>query len=222
MTDLIVFSGPTRINGHPERVQFRPPARKGDLRREFLAGYRKFLLVDACFLHSPTPTHAEILWLLQRGAAVHGSGSAGALRAVELETCGMTGSGAVFSSYKAGTITDDGEVGVAMCPITYECLSVPLVNVRATLLRLRDLGLDEEVVRTMFAAAKHIHFMDRTHETLMEQWHRIVPAHYGRVADSWSVNYRDIKSVDATCALAVLSEDHVRGQDALEEEIWHE
>jgi hypothetical protein len=227
MTDLVVFSGPTKLDGRRERARCRPPARKGDLRQAFLEGYRNFLLVDVCFLQAPTPTHAEILWLLEKGAAVHGSGSAGALRAVELEAYGMAGSGAVFSAYRAGVITDDAEVGVAMCPITYQCLSVPLVNVRATLRCLRDRGLDDHVVRAMFAAAAKIHFMDRTHEMLMKTWGGVLRPSCRAFVDSWHATYRDIKSIDATRAFSVLSgsktlEQNTTEQNLHDKEIWHE
>jgi hypothetical protein len=66
----------------------------------------------------------------------------GALRAAELDAYGMIGVGKIYSWYKDGKINSDDEVALVFHPETFEALSEPLVNIRATL----EVLLDEAMI----------------------------------------------------------------------------
>jgi len=88
--------------------------------------------MDGGFGFFPSVTHSEIMWALAEGIPVWGASGQGALRAAELHAFGMRGVGAIYDAIKAGDITADGDVAVA-CSADGQALSVPLVDMRATL-----------------------------------------------------------------------------------------
>ena len=142
MTDY-VFVGPSLDAGSVEALLpgavLRPPVAHGDLFALPVVAGDRVLLIDGLFLQAAPIRHREILALLDRGVAVAGASSMGALRAAELWRFGMRGVGEVFRLYAEGVIDSDDEVAMAYAPADegYRALSEPLVNIR---LALRDAG----------------------------------------------------------------------------------
>ncbi|MCA1406355.1 TfuA-like protein [Ensifer sp. IC3342] len=141
----IVFVGPTVPDAH-ERAgaafAVRPPAMQGDILRAVRAGATIIGLVDGNFEHVAPVWHKEILFALSQGVRVFGAASMGALRAAECAPFGMVGIGEIYRRYAAGELADDSDVALLHAPaeLGHAPLTVPLVNVHATLARLRHAG----------------------------------------------------------------------------------
>lgn len=131
----IIFSGPSLPPSViPSGLEWRPPLRQGDLHRAALERPTVLGVIDGYFETSPTVWHEEILFALDRGIAVYGAASIGALRAAELHTYGMIGVGRVFEWFRDGTLEDDDEVALLHGPpeLGFLPLTEAMVNVRAT------------------------------------------------------------------------------------------
>ncbi len=137
MTTLL-FIGPTLQVAPRDRLEVRPPAAVGDvLRASRERGVRRIALVDGYFERMAAVWHKEILLALERGIAVYGAASMGALRAAELAAFGMIGVGKIYSDFARGLLTADDEVAVAHLPAEagYRAISDALVNLRDGLAR---------------------------------------------------------------------------------------
>ncbi|WFU50981.1 TfuA-like protein [Sinorhizobium terangae] len=164
----IVFVGPT-VPDAPERAgaafTVRPPAMQGDILRAVRAGATIIGLVDGSFEHVAPVWHKEILLALSEGVQVFGAASMGALRAAECARFGMVGIGEIYRQYAAGELADDSDVALLHAPaeLGYAPLTVPLVNVRATLARLRQGGsITAADAARIEAAAGQIFYKRRT------------------------------------------------------------
>ncbi|MBP1886820.1 TfuA-like protein [Sinorhizobium mexicanum] len=164
----IVFVGPTvpdarELAGAAFAVD--PPAMQGDILRAARAGATVIGLVDGNFEHVAPVWHKEILFALSQGVRVFGAASMGALRAAECAPFGMVGIGEIYRQYAAGELTDDSDVALLHAPaeLGYAPLTVPLVNVRATLARLRQGGsVTAADAAQIEAAAGQIFYKRRT------------------------------------------------------------
>ena len=130
----IVFVGPSLPNA--TGFDMRPPAAVGDIlaaSRE--RGVGRIALIDGYFERMAAVWHKEILLALERGIAVYGAASMGALRAAELAPFGMIGVGAIYRAFARGELVADDEVAVAHLPAEggYRAVSDALVNLRAGL-----------------------------------------------------------------------------------------
>jgi hypothetical protein len=178
--NVIAFAGPSLKAADRESlpsVDWRPPAEAGDL-LELATGVSTLCLIDGYFDHRPAVRHKELLFLLAKGARIFGAASIGALRAAEMESCGMIGVGAIFAAYARGSLAGDDEVALihAGPERDWRPMSVPLVDVRATLCAARRAGiLDRRDARALLRAAASIHYVDR-------QWRALC----GVLADSAS------------------------------------
>jgi hypothetical protein len=134
----ILFIGPTLRVEARDGLEIRPPAAVGDvLRASRERGVRRIALVDGYFERMAAVWHKEILLALERGIAVYGAASMGALRAAELAPFGMIGVGTIYSDFARGSLTADDEVAVAHLPAEagYRAISDALVNLRDGLAR---------------------------------------------------------------------------------------
>lgn len=190
---MIIFNGPTLVPGDvPEGARVMGPARQGDIAsvaRDFPG--ETIVLVDGYFRQELSPWHKEILWAMtERGCRVIGAGSLGAIRAAELWMYGMEAVGVIAEWYRDGTVIDDGEVAVMHAAVEhgYEVMTVPLVNVRATVAKL---GLPEVVVDV----AGEIFYAERT-------WGALAKRLGQDVADRMREGYVDQKRIDALEAVA--------------------
>ena len=164
---IVAFAGPSLPQGEraafPE-IDWRPPAEAGDLLRLAVGERTVLCLIDGYFDHRPAVRHKELLLLLSRGMPIYGAASIGALRAAEMRTFGLIGIGAIFAAYARGSLTGDDEVALvhAGAERGWRPLSVPLVDVRATLCAARRARIvDARDARAMLRAAARIHYVDR-------------------------------------------------------------
>jgi hypothetical protein len=138
----IVFLGPSlsweKAKAILPTADYKPPAGRGDIAAVVGMGFDAIGLIDGVFYQRPAVAPREILLALDQGIKVLGGSSMGALRAAELDAYGMIGVGKIYSWYKEGKINSDDEVALVFHPDTFEALSEPLVNIRATLDVLLD------------------------------------------------------------------------------------
>jgi hypothetical protein len=170
---IVAFAGPSLPEADRSQfdsIEWRPPAEAGDLLRLNAEPGTTICLIDGYFDHRPAVRHKEILLLLSQGVRMFGASSIGALRAAEMHGFGMTGVGAIWRAYARGTIEGDDEVALihASAERDWRALSVPLVDVRATLCRARrETVLRADEARALLRAAAAIHYIDRT-------WHLVL------------------------------------------------
>jgi hypothetical protein len=164
---IIAFAGPSLSaadrSALPE-IDWRPPAEAGDLLQISAEEGSTICLIDGYFDHRPAVRHKEILLLLSQGVRVFGASSIGALRAAEMQAFGMIGVGPIFGAYARGTVEGDDEVALihAGADQDWRPLSIPLVDVRATLCRARHREvISRQEARALLAAASSIHYIDR-------------------------------------------------------------
>ena len=172
---IVVFAGPSLPMADRAafgRIEWRPPAEAGDLLRLMQETPRRICLIDGYFDHRPAVRHKEILLLLSAGVEIFGASSIGALRAAEMAEFGMTGVGAIYRAYASGRIAGDDEVALIHGPQEWDWrpISVPLVDVRATLCRaLRHHILSAGQARSLMQAAAECHYVDRTWDEVLRR-----------------------------------------------------
>jgi hypothetical protein len=201
---VVVFGGPSLPpEGVPLSVDVRPPATRRTLKHlaDELAGPTVVVLLDGAFFQTPSPTHYDLLYLLSSGVPLIGASSMGALRASELRSRGMRGIGVVYEAVVRGSITDDSELAVAMCPITYSALTVPLIRVRCCLHAARTRGLTEDEAAVAFDQARRIHFLERTSARLARTWRAALPGLADGLMMLLDAPASDIKVADARKAI---------------------
>lgn len=206
----IVFVGPSlpdaRQSGGND-IAVLPPAVQGDIWRATERGATAIGLIDGNFEHVAPVWHKEILYALSRGVRVFGAASMGALRAAECATFGMVGIGDIYRQYAQGERVDDADVALLHVPaeLGYLPLTLPLVNVDATLARLAtDRTLPAEVIAAIGAAAAQTFYKERTWLAIVER--AVLPAGSDRahLADLLAAAFVDRKREDAQSLLDVL------------------
>lgn len=168
MTRTCVFVGPSAgVVKLPDGWTRFAPAAMGAVFLAVEEGYQRIGLADGYFGNVPSVWHKEVLYALTRGVEVFGAASMGALRAAELAPYGMVGAGTIYRWYSAGALVDDEEVCLIHGPAEWHFrpLSLPTVNVRYALRRLRRAGtIDRAFERAAISAIKTIHFTQRSTE----------------------------------------------------------
>lgn len=165
---ILAFAGPSLSAADRAafpNIEWRPPAEAGDLLRLAAGDLPAICLIDGYFDHRPAVRHKELLLLLAKGARIYGASSIGALRGAEMAPFGMTGIGAIFAAYARGSLTGDDEVALihAGPDRDWRPLSVPLVDVRATLCAARRArALEASEARALLGAAAAIHYVERS------------------------------------------------------------
>lgn len=210
----VVFLGPSLDRAVAESILpdavFLPPAGQADLvsavyeHRPTVIG-----LVDGYFHQEFAVWHKEVLHAFELGVHVYGSSSMGALRAAELDAFGMVGVGEVYRRFAAGELDADDEVALVhgAADTGYRNLSMPLVNIRATLEDAVTTGrLDQLLATRIIALARELHYTDRDIATIRS---RAVAdgVHLDDVARLQGVlrdHYRDLKGDDAIELLTTL------------------
>lgn len=215
----IVFVGPSLPDAAehiPTDVISRAPAMQGDIMQAVREGAELIGLIDGQFEFVAPVWHKEILFALSKGVTVLGSASMGALRAAECAEFGMIGIGKIYEDYAIGQRWDDADVALLYGPpeLNYPPISLPMVNVDATLQQAADLGLiSPDQQKTISSAARDIFFKDRT-------WKQIAQAADldCTIMDEIVKNaYIDQKRADA---LALLKEIQKAGKCTQNEPNW--
>lgn len=196
-----VFIGPTGVGLDLAGLDVRPPAQQGDITKAVLDGAKTIVLIDGYFTHALSPWHKEILFAMANSCRVIGAGSLGALRAVECARYGAEPVGVIAGWYTDGTCTDDSEVALAHGHHSdgSKPLSVPLVNIRATVLAL---GLDTDVIEQ----CRSIFYMERSWPAIR----KLLPKVGKKLQDS----YINQKQLDAKEAIALAATYHVPASTA--------
>jgi hypothetical protein len=164
-----VFVGPTIRPAEAQAIlpdaMYLPPVAQGDVYRAARHRPRAIGIIDGFFDQVPAVWHKEILFALDRGIAVFGAASMGALRAAELDVFGMIGVGEIYAAYRDGVLEDDDEVAIAHATAEggFRELSDAMVNVRATLRAAEHEAVIRPATGTMVErAAKELFYPDRT------------------------------------------------------------
>lgn len=173
-----------------------PPVRHGDLMRCDAGPGDRVAIIDGGFFQSASVRHKEITALIDRGVAVYGAASMGALRAAELGPFGMVGHGVVYRLYASGRLERDDEVALAHSEDDAVPYTVALVSVRVLLHRLARRGLiGPHEKERLLAAAEAMPFTERT-------WSRLLAGAPVAVRDAvagppltWDVKARDALSL---------------------------
>lgn len=213
--DVIVFVGPTLHADPPTELlaaEYLPPASQGDVYCAVRGGVRAIGLIDGYFERVPAVWHKEILWAMSQGVRVYGSASMGALRASELHSYGMRGSGAIFEGFLSGALSDDDEVTIVHSSIDsgYRPLSDAMVNIRATMrAAVAASVVSEETAVDLCNHAKACFYPDRRLDSTIEVVRRGAAAtHELDALAAWlPLNRVDQKRLDALEMLAVMADD---------------
>ncbi|MBB4386465.1 hypothetical protein GGE61_002783 [Rhizobium leguminosarum] len=157
-------------------------------------------LIDGGFEYAAPVWHKEILRALSLGVAVLGAASMGALRAAECHSFGMIGIGRIFEDYRTGRLVDDAAVALTHAPsaLGSKPLTVPLVNVSATLDVMQDSGqLASGLRQELEDAASVIFFKKRTWRAVVEQCAGLAEPDRPRLLAALLSNAVDQKRSDA-------------------------
>lgn len=204
----IVFAGPS-LHGTAlplplcDGMQLRPPARQGDVRRAVEDGATAIGLIDGVFGEVPAVWHKEILFGLERGVAMFGAASMGALRAAECDRYGMIGIGLVYEAYRSGAVVDDDAVAQIHAPeeFGFEPLTEALVNIEATLTACVAAGaLSVTMAHGLAETARGLHFTERVWDRILQL--SPVPAWEAKALPSaLALHRRTVKTEDALALL---------------------
>jgi hypothetical protein len=226
MTTL-VYIGPTlaaaEVRARLPDATVLPPAAVGDVlvaaRRH---GIRRIAIVDGYFERMAAVWHKEILLALERGIAVWGASSMGALRAAELAPFGMIGVGSIYRAYKRGVLVADDEVAVAHLPAEqgYRAISDALVNVRDGLARAAKANVITERTRDqLIELARARFYRERSWSQLYLDAHSHVPSAELAALAAWPKP--DRKADDVRLLLRKLATDrHVRPRKLTVPRTW--
>jgi hypothetical protein len=212
----VVFAGPSISHEEARAVLpgagYLPPIARGDLPAAVAAGARTVVIIDGVFHQRLPVSPLEIKEALGRGVRVYGAASMGALRAAEMYRHGMVGVGLIYQWYRTGVVVADHEVGLLFDPASYRALTVPLVNVRYSLLRATEDGLLTDVTAgVLLSRAKAIHYTELNYPSLLRSSSDVLPL--GLTARSFTTYLEsfDLKQQDA---LACLGEVRRAGEAA--------
>jgi len=207
----IIFTGPSlsfdEVKLHGRDLTCCPPVSRGDVKKIVESGAKIIGIIDGVFYNKAAVSHKEILDALKLGVVVVGGSSMGALRAYELDVFGMIGVGKIYNCYKRGYIEADDEVALAFNPLTYEPVSVPLVNIRQALAALKVMKLlSVEQSDKLLKIAQNLFYLDRRFETIFKLALRdkvICEEDVERIETFIRMNDIDLKKQDA---IAVVKE----------------
>lgn len=201
----VLFIGPSLGGEAPDLggLEVRSPARQGDIARAVIDGAVAIGLVDGYFDAVAAPWHKEILFALSSGVTMLGASSMGALRAAECAVFGMRPVGSIALDYCSGALDDDAAVAISHGPeeLGYPTLTEPLVNVKPTLERLRELQLiSEPEHQRLWERACRLHFKDRSVEALLADEER------GELPAAYRQHHVNRKAEDALLLISELKQ----------------
>jgi hypothetical protein len=201
----VLFAGPSLGRDLPKlrlkapSIIFAGPAACGDVARATIQGATAIGIVDGRFEDRRAVWHKEILFALWSGVRVAGAASMGALRAAECLPFGMVGIGEVFRRYARGELMDDADVAQIHGPaeLEYLPLSEPWVNIEPTLQKMTSAGVIDLVeFELLHAAARRLHYKQRTYRRLLESLNPIAPERSAQILRWVAANAVDQKRID--------------------------
>jgi hypothetical protein len=205
---VVVYTG-TSINYHDAmkilNADYRPPVKRNDIKRIMRNPPDIIGIVDGVFFDSAAVAHREIIDAIKSGVIVVGGGSMGALRASELDSYGMIGVGKIYEMYRSGVLESDDEVAVTFDQDTMEALSVPLVNIRATLgSAVESELLEHEIADSILDIARKLFYPDRNYRNIVSECMKkgiVSDPDQGKVLDLLLEHEVDVKREDAVRVL---------------------
>ncbi len=205
---VVVYTG-TSINHHDAMkilvADYRPPVKRNDIKKLMRNPPDIIGIIDGVFFDSAAVAHREIIEAIRGGITLVGGGSMGALRASELDSYGMTGVGKIYEMYRSGVLESDDEVAVTFDADTMEALSVPLVNIRATLGSVVESGLIEhEIADSILDIARKLFYPDRNYRNIVSESMKkgiISDLDQGKLLDLLLGHEVDVKREDAVLVL---------------------
>jgi hypothetical protein len=169
----VVFTG-TSIShtdaGKILEAEYRPPVKRDDIKRLIRScpNIKIIGIIDGVFFDSAAVSHREIIEAIKIGITVVGGGSMGALRASELDSYGMIGVGRIYEMYSTGVLESDDEVALTFDGETGEPLSIPLVNIRATVDHAKEKGvLNNDQADSLINIARKTFYPDRNYRNIL-------------------------------------------------------
>jgi hypothetical protein len=150
-----------------------PPIRRGDIDRFF--SYDLFVIIDGEFGQNLSVSPKEILSVLNAKKIVIGASSMGALRASELDTCGMIGVGWVYEHFASAAIRRDDEVALAYSPLDLSPITVPTIDIEYWTTLLWERGLiSAKEKKIICQATRKIFYSERTESRLTRELERTI------------------------------------------------
>jgi hypothetical protein len=228
---VVVLVGPSLPAAEAARLlpgaELHGPAAAGDILRLVVRHRRPraIALIDGLFERMAAPWHKELLLALERGVAVYGAASMGALRAAELAPHGVRGVGAVYRLYASGEVTSDAEVAVAHAPAEfgYRAATVAQVNVRLALAKLVRRGvLSPASARRVRDASAAVFYRDRDLAAVLAAVAdaRLSSKELGAITRAWRRGLPDHKAADARVLLRTLRRPFVPPATVRCERTW--
>lgn len=200
---IAVFLGPSLDQKRAASIlpaNYYPPVRMGDVYRLIGSGVRLIVVIDGVFHRWAPVWPREILDALRNGITVVGASSMGALRAAELHRFGMIGHGTIFEWYRDGIVDGDDEVALnhGDAESGYRALSVPLVNMRATLADAVRAGrLTTEEAAELLARMKRACYAERSWRALLAHLPEPRRTQLQQYVDNCAVNLKEQDAIRA-------------------------
>jgi hypothetical protein len=213
MSSIIVYLGPSLSAEKAMTIlsaDYRPPVRRGDLRKAVKDGAKIIGIIDGTFYSGSPVGHKEILTVMKKGITVVGGSSMGALRASELNVFGMVGVGRIYECYRSGRLVADDEVAVTYNPATGEQMSEPLVNIRYQLKAAeKDHVISEDERASLLAMIAGMYYPARTYPAiakLAEERKILSPEKAGALINYVEEKPINLKAEDAVATLIRIKE----------------
>lgn len=210
---IMVFTGTSISHSDARKIldaDYRQPVKRHDIMRFMTAPPEIIGIIDGVFFDSAAVAHREIIEALKTGITVVGGASMGALRASELEPYGMIGVGRIYEMYRDGIIESDDEVAVTFDAETLEPLSVPLVNVRMTVEKAKEMGvLSEEQASAVVDITRKIFYPERNYKDIINGCVKkgiVADSEKERLFDFFRKHEVDVKRQDAILVLEKIKE----------------
>jgi len=207
-----IFCGPS-LSGHtaPYGVDVYGPASRVAISEAVSAGYRVIAFIDGALEDAERVPLAELKTVLARpGIVLLGGASMGAVWAARLHAAGMHGVGRVFRLLRRGSLSDSDEVFVLHAPqsLRYRPLTIPLVNVRFTMRRLRRAGyVSGPEEQAVIAYMRDVPWFDRDRQALSAAIYRTCGGFRSAgMLQLFDRVYRDAKQEDAIAVCAAIQQ----------------
>lgn len=213
----VVFLGPTLPREEAKKIlpeaSFLRPAAQGDIVSICRAMIPVAIgIIDGLFRNSLSVWHKEITFALSRGIRVFGAASIGALRAVECEPWGAEPIGRIAQLVKTGAVSDaDVALAHGDAEHNWRPLSVPMVNVMATLDNATDIPIERR--QKIMACACQTFYAERTWASISKDA-KCTKAERACI----SSHLVDQKAIDAREMLAAMAADGPRSEPLLKPE----
>lgn len=209
----VIFLGPSLDLAAARAIldaEYRPPVARGDIAALLTEPEPPEVIgiVDGKFMHTFAISPKEILVALDRGVAVYGSSSMGALRAAELGSYGMVGVGRIWAAYATGEVDADDEVALLYDEETGAALTDPLITMRyAVEAAVRDGAATAELGALFVETARAMWYPRRRVRTVLQALGPLTdPDQLDNLAVYLAERAPDAKRDDAAALLRVVAD----------------